>query len=503
MLCAYPTVKYVQIQDSRLVILRYTLLVVIVVYVIFFEMIFMGGWLDPSPVVGVVRFSLQQPTVDNCDPSQPGCDNAFSSLDTLPYCQQYYQQHNITTQTYPGEVYPCEFYEAINAQVINEKSLTVITRASTIPQTFVCPANASNSTCPKTYENTGPEKKFYTVQSEAFTVMIDHAVTASKICTRHHAKGLSNKPNYACSAEAAAYQGRLYSKNSQLCQREHDKGNAFEDYRGNTPSPTAPCYINPNRTKTSNQDFFSLDVLLQAAGIDMDDCNQSVAEVDDDSSSDNNSTCQTYRDSGATLLLNIYWSDFVPYHGVVAPHYYYSPQLVARSSFKQYLSFYDNNYREKRTLLNAHGIRLAVLLGGEFNQFNVITFLVTLTTALGLLAVATTIVDSLMLYILPEKERYLQAKYESTETIFESDNVVTSAVEGLSHLLVPRQERRGQRSAVSFDGNDQEHSQPQQQSVDRGEDTLREPLLSERETGGEQSDSSGLNEQHTQVALDT
>jgi hypothetical protein len=191
--------------------------------------------------------------------------------------------------------------------------------------------------------------------------------------------------------------------------------------------------------------------------------------------------------------LNIYWSDFVPYHGVVAPHYYYSPQLVARSSFKQYLSFYDNNYREKRTLLNAHGIRLAVLLGGEFNQFNVVTFLVTLTTALGLLAVATTIVDSLMLYVLPEKERYLQAKYENTDTIFESNNnVVTSAVEGLSHLLVPRQATRGQTSTVNFDGNDQEHLQPQQQSVDGGEDTLREPLLSEPETGGEQNDSSGL-----------
>ena len=437
MICAYPTVKYVQIQDTRLVILRYSLILVIISYVGIFEMWWMGGWLDPAAVVGVVRFSLQQPTVDNCDPTLPGCNNAFAPLDTLSYCEQSYTRNRNSTsndtKSYPGSIYPCEIYEAINAQMINEKSLTVITRASTIQQQFVCPSD-TNMTCPKTYENTSPEYKFYTAQSESFTVLIEHAVTASKICTRHQGLATSKTPpSYACSAESSAYPGRLLSKNDQLCQREHANQNAFQAYRGSTEAKGAPCYINPNRTKSYNQDFFSLDVLLQAAGVSLDDCSTGISDHNNDTGS-----CQTYRDSGATLLLNIYWSDFVPYHGLVAPHYYYSPQLVARSSFKQYVPFYDNNYRESRTLLNAHGIRVAVLLGGEFNQFNVVTFLVTLTTALGLLAVATTIVDSLMLYVLPEKERYHQVKYENTEA-FETNDVVTSTVTstvaGLTHLL--------------------------------------------------------------------
>lgn len=184
-------------------------------------------------------------------------------------------------------------------------------------------------------------------------------------------------------------------------------------------------------------------MLLQAVEVSLDDCNESDTESPSRGgvNSQENGTCQTYRDSGGTLLLNIYWSDFVPYHGLVEPHYYYSPQLVARSSFKQYVPFYDNNYRESRTLLNAHGIRVAVLLGGEFNQFNVVTFLVTLTTALGLLAVATTIVDSLMLYVLPEKERYSEVKYENTE-VFETNDVVTSTVTGLSQLLTANRGRR-------------------------------------------------------------
>jgi hypothetical protein len=56
-------------------------------------------------------------------------------------------------------------------------------------------------------------------------------------------------------------------------------------------------------------------------------------------------------------------------------------------------------------------------MAGHFHHFDVLSFLITLTTALGLLAVATTVVDSFMLYVLPEKERYQQVKYETVVTV--------------------------------------------------------------------------------------
>ena len=65
-------------------------------------------------------------------------------------------------------------------------------------------------------------------------------------------------------------------------------------------------------------------------------------------------------------------------------------------------------------------------MGGEFNQFNIVTFMVTLTTAVGLLAVATSIVDWCMLYILPDKKRYQQAKYEQHAEEFQATNILTS-----------------------------------------------------------------------------
>jgi hypothetical protein len=250
--------------------------------------------------------------------------------------------------------------------------------------------------CKRTYNDTSEEQKFYTAQSEAFTILLDHAVTASKICT--------NRNNYACSSTASTYHGRLVSKNTELCRQEHASGRAFRNYRGGALKSDAPCYILPNRTSL-DQDFFSLDTLLRAAdGVSLDDCNSAVSSSDQ-------SACQTYRDTGGTILLNIYWSDFHTYHGFVEPYYYYSPHFLAGSSFKQNIPYYQS-YRATRTLLNAHGIRVAVLLGGDYHEFNVVTFMVTLTTALGLLAVATTIVDALMLYILPEKRRYWEVKYE-------------------------------------------------------------------------------------------
>ena len=181
------------------------------------------------------------------------------------------------------------------------------------------------------------------------------------------------------------------------------------------------------RTRTSSR----LSTILQAAGVDIDGCNAGLGGAS--SETDDSGTCQTYRDTGATLLLNIFWTDFASYRGLVQPSYYYAPQLIAGSSFKQYVPFY-NSYRSQRTLLNAHGIRIAVLLDGEFHIFNAVSFLITMTTAVGLLAVATTIVDLLMLYVLPEKRRYQEAKYERTEE-FEGRDIVSSAVAGLNQLV--------------------------------------------------------------------
>ena len=444
-LCSYETVKVVAIRDKRLASLRYLFVVVISAYVIVFELLGSGGFLQKSSTVGVVRFSLRHPTNSDCDPSDRNCRNDFAPLNELPYCRQYG-----SNASYAGNVYPCEIYESINAQIVSEKSIAVITRASVTNQTLICGADAMS--CPRTYSDQSVEHTFYTAQSERFTILFDHAVTASQICSGH------SQLHYSCSAESSRYSGRLLSKDSDLCRLEHQNGRSYVSYRGKQETGTSPCYIEPSTTSAS-QDYFTLDLLLKAAGVDIDDCN----EGPNDNNVHNTGTCQTYRDTGATLLLNIFWTDFAAYRGLVEPGYYYAPQLIAGSSFKQYVPFYDR-YRSQRTLLNAHGIKIAVLLGGEFHKFDMLSFLITITTAVGLLAVATTIVDLLMLYVLPEKERYQEAKYEKTEE-FERQNLVPSA---LNQLISRTGRRRIEHKETNSDCS--------RESGDEANE-LRDPLL--------------------------
>jgi hypothetical protein len=361
-LCVYDTVKHVQVRDARLAALRYFFLLTIGIYVGVFELWANGGWLDSSSVVGVIRFSLQQPTVNGCNPLQESsssssrpsssnstnCANDFRRLDELPYCAQFYNGKNHTKknknqaddeveQQYPGNVYNCRIYESINAQIISEKSLVVITRGSVSEQSLVCTDDMM--TCPRTYQSNSStseaeQDKFYTAQPESFTILLDHAVTASKLCTRQQGSG------YACSSESSKYHGRLYSKSRELCMEYKEQ--AFAHYIGDARSNTAPCYIQPNQTSDNDQDFFSLDVLLKASGIQLDDCNNNYTDVaiEEEGGPAQQPLCQTFRETGATILLNVYWNDFVPYFGKVEPYYYYSPVFIAGSSFKQYIPYY-------------------------------------------------------------------------------------------------------------------------------------------------------------------
>ena len=399
---SYETVKYAQIKDTRLGALRLLLLLTIASYIVIVEMCQLGGYSESNSVVGVVRFSLQQPTHNDCDPSSEGCQNAFKPLNELEYCQQATGYHT----EYAGNVYPCQIYEAVNAEIVRETSLIIWTRASIYNQSLVCDDSIESRSmaCPNTYENQEPSSQpFYIAQSEAFTILLDHAVTASRICEHHGHRNSKKKQHYACSAQSSQYQGRLYSTYEGLCREEFSKDNSFAQPQGSTLQSDAPCFIGSNRT-SKNLDFFSLHVLMQAAGVSLDDC------MDDNM---NNTNCITFRESGATLLLNVVWNDFRSFQGLVEPFYYYSPQIIG-TSYKESVPFY-HSYRTSRTLMRAHGIKIAVTLNGDFHQFQFLTLLITLTTALGLFAIATAIIDSLMLYVLPEKKHYQQVKYEIVE----------------------------------------------------------------------------------------
>ncbi|KAH8057951.1 ATP P2X receptor [Aureococcus anophagefferens] len=192
---------------------------------------------------------------------------------------------------YAGNKRTCEFYEQIGAQQTMDSSLLVSTRITTLEQRLVCNATHGPATCPQVYA-VASERTNYVMAAERFTVLIDHSVLATSI---RHLQGTSS-----------ALSGRLYVKKSHaLC----------EAYGGSVETKTAPCYIRPNTT-SRGLDFFSLDVLLRADDVSLDDVSYDG---------------KTYRETGASLIFEITYQNFRGWPGVGEIFYSYTPMVLTTS----------------------------------------------------------------------------------------------------------------------------------------------------------------------------
>jgi hypothetical protein len=76
----------------------------------------------------------------------------------------------------------------VNAQIVRETSIVVWTKAVVQNETLVCSGAVEplqkdeTQTCPRTYEATAQSSPFYVAEPEKFTLLLDHAVTAGRIC---------------------------------------------------------------------------------------------------------------------------------------------------------------------------------------------------------------------------------------------------------------------------------------------------------------------------------
>jgi len=90
-----------------------------------------GGYLQFEKVSGVSRFTLQQPTTNDCSPTADSCKNDFASLESLAYCTQ-------SSLHYAGDKFPCQYYEAQGVSNLFESSILVTTRVTKRSESLVC-----------------------------------------------------------------------------------------------------------------------------------------------------------------------------------------------------------------------------------------------------------------------------------------------------------------------------------------------------------------------------
>lgn len=94
------------------------------------------------------------------------------------------------------------------------------------------------------------------------------------------------------------------------------------------------------------------------------------------------------------------------------PHSSFSPGYNFRYT-KEYLAPTDNGtFVYTRDLYKVYGLRIIFLLSGQAGKFDVVPLLINLGAGLGLLSVATIVSDVLVLYIIPKHEFYKKSKYQ-------------------------------------------------------------------------------------------
>lgn len=145
-------------------------------------------------------------------------------------------------------------------------------------------------------------------------------------------------------------------------------------------------------------DVLPLSLLLQAAG----------ANLTESSQTQENS--QLY--SGIVLML------FVNYNNLNGKtRYTYRVQQIEGADYKNFepRSSNPSDITAPRTLIKRAGVKTVIIINGDLAKFDFQTLLIQAVSAMGLLSVATLVVELVMLYILPLRKYYNNVKFEETE----------------------------------------------------------------------------------------
>jgi hypothetical protein len=377
MLYNYNTPIYARVHSRKLGLLRWSLVALILVYILFWSMLYKGGYLKEEAPIGTVRFSVQHAGVragtkdTPChDPFEPGCHLALHLPKELPYCVQ-----NAAPRAH--KKFPCRHLDATESTTVFEKSLLIATRITEYTQQRACPwgKNGGDKRCSGIWTSNAPTT-FFVADVDDVNLVLDHAIDTPTL-------GVT-------AASRTSPQGSLVSTDDATC--------------ASTPGadrPWSPCKILPNTTsERSGLDVLRLSTLIRSAtGIGLDTATTFASN-------------HSLRYTGMVLVILIEYSNFVPFFGVVQnTTYNYRVSFIRGTGAKILEQEYLNSDHSRRILQKRHGVLLAVKFSGALRQFDWSVCLITLTTSLALLAVATTVVDALAMYMLKESREFDKVKY--------------------------------------------------------------------------------------------
>jgi hypothetical protein len=384
----YSTVKTVKIYDPLLATMHYTFMLGIFVYIVVILVVKDLGYCAFEEPLGTARVSVQPPTVGTpsdptFDPDDPGYEYAFVPADQLPYCRSY---TGATAAAITQE--ECLYMGAIESvfPVTGGSPFFLTTRVRESNQTLVCrsPPGACEQTyayaCDASFEVNAKcdvkakwpqgfaQRTYFIADVESFTLLVDHSVRAPQI--------------------------GLASDSSEMSGQ-------FEFCNGTTMTP---------QETDQGQSFFTVQSLLDGAKLEDGSCGLDL----DTQSVMGPSARKSARYDGIVMSLEIEYYNTKPWSGPLGHDVvqYTMRTSVVNGTKSKVEDELWKDYPTKRVTRNRHGIKLIVVQSGNLGAFSFSALLTTLTGSLALLAVSTTGVDVLALYVLRRKDLYRAAKYD-------------------------------------------------------------------------------------------
>ena len=276
----------------------------------------------------------------------------------LPYCTQYIGSNPLPI----GSQLPCAMYDEfdVNYPPDETNQLFATLRLTTTMQQSNCPQSPLDCTI---LWLTNSSTSNYVANVELFTVLVKHSFEARNFYQQ------TNNPIYARS-------------NDQMT------GSVF-DHKGNLVM----------NLPSGSYDIFSIEFLLASAGLSLDNV-----------LNDDRFVNKTFRHSGVVIILTLAYENTDPKN----PTYSYKVSPAPETDYKLSQVVSVGSMRKK---IDRNGIKIIFIQTGSIGKFDLFACLENLVTSLGLLAVASLVVDALMVQVMPMRKWYASFKFFETEEL--------------------------------------------------------------------------------------
>lgn len=362
-------------KDRYLGLLRLTLIAAIFIYIVIKVLLLDKGYNKHEIPMGTVRSSLQMRDLDG--PDGPTASHDIK-LWEYPFCPQYNGTDTPWWEQYPQERYACQVWDENLVRYPSEEinAAFITTRVDVTEQRYNCgqknehPEDNNETHCADPFTKTD-SRIIYLAGTENYTIGISHQFQASVLASLH-----PRNPNYA--GASSALNGRLIDLDGRTLME-------FKVPRGKVAKDT------PDIMRTSD--------LLRAADVNL----RNPTPGDKDGHSD-------FYNGIVVMVL-------IKYSNVDGPTTYtYSVQKIPNAAYKVFeVRSASRDTDSDRTILKRAGVKFIFTVTGDIVAFDFQTLLVQAVSAMGLLSIATLLVELIMLYVLPLREYYGKVKFEETE----------------------------------------------------------------------------------------